>query len=274
MRPPGRSEGQSRRAWRSLTRALLVGLTFAAGAAYAQASFPPALDPASLSAWLSLETDLKPEQVVAVSRQSVAAVVANTGTRQGARVVVVRTEALTPPADVDPALSASVEVWIDCAGRRTRQGVLTGHRERNLRGVGRMLALQEADWRTPSPGTQLEDVWRSVCDPTFRPPLTRAAAGAGRPRAVAAAPKSRRPPAAASAVMLQVGAYPTRAQAETARAALPASLTTHGRVLITPAETDGRPVFRLLVTGFGEVAQAKAACARLKAAGHACFLRH
>ena len=42
---------------------------------------------------------------------------------------------------------------------------------------------------------------------------------------------------------------------------------------VEPVETDGRTLFRALITGFGSRAEAVRACEALKAGGQTCFVR-
>jgi cell division protein FtsN len=76
-------------------------------------------------------------------------------------------------------------------------------------------------------------------------------------------------------LVLQAGAYATRAQADAARASLagPAGPVPGRRVEIVSARVGGGTVYRVLVSGFADAAQARAACARLKRAGKPCFIR-
>ena len=176
------------------------------GPASATASYPDGLDPVSLAQWLAQETDLRPAQVVAVSRGSVAGIIAGPEVRDGVTWVTVRLEATAPPTplpnDVE-VLSSQVEVAVDCQRRLVRQGASTGHPGRNLAGTGYIIADQDGDWRFPTVGTQLDAVWRAVCDPNFVHPL------APRPLQASAQPhprsrrtilvQSRRPKAPAAA---------------------------------------------------------------------------
>ena len=205
--------------------ALSLGLT---GPARAAAIYPDGLGDAALVQWLGQETDLRPAQVVAISRGSVAGVIARTEVSDGIARVTVRLEATTPPAplpnDVE-ILSSQVDVAVDCNRRLVRQGASTGHPERNLAGTGYIIADQDTDWRFPTVGTLLDAVWRSVCDPGFvRPlapqPLRASVQPHPRGRRVQLAQAGRpRPPAAAKPRAAPV------AQAKTPAAAPPAAST-------------------------------------------------
>jgi hypothetical protein len=239
--------------------------------------------------WLALETDLRPAQVVAVGRDSVAAIVEDRGERDGARLVIVRTEALGPPQEDEPQ-STSVEVALDCSARRIRLGEATGYSQHNLAGKSRLLSAGGTDWRTPQPGSEVEHVWRAVCDPAFRRPLAPHAVATAarkldargkRPLAAKARPPVRKaaaPPASTPSgprLIVQAGAYPTHGQAEAARtriAALGGALA--GRpTRIESAQVGTKTVHRVLVTGFREADAARRVCATLKAAGNPCFVR-
>ena len=73
-----------------------------------------------------------------------------------------------------------------------------------------------------------------------------------------------------------MGAYPRRADAEAAKAALGADAKRlAGRSLVVaPATISGTAYYRLLVGGFRTPAEEVAFCARFKAAGRECFLRN
>jgi len=202
--------------------ALSLGLT---GPARAAAIYPDGLGDAALVQWLGQETDLRPVQVVAISRGSVAGVIARTQVSDGIARVTVRLEATTPPAPLPnnvEILSSQVDVAVDCNRRLVRQGASTGHPERNLAGTGYIIADQDIDWRFPTVGTLLDAVWRSVCDPAFVRPLApqplRASAPHPRGRRVQLAQAGRpKPPAAAKPRAAPV------AQAKTPAAAPPAA---------------------------------------------------
>lgn len=85
---------------------------------------------------------------------------------------------------------------------------------------------------------------------------------------------SAQPPAAGAQV--QIGAFPTRADAEAAQqaAARRTPDTLRGASFqVAEAEVDGRTVYRAIAAGFKDRAAAAEACRRFVAAGQACFVR-
>lgn len=264
--------------------AALGALVTAPPVARAAITFPEALDAASLSAWLGQETDLRPEQVVALSRSSIAAIVAGPDPRGDYQQVTVRAEAIDPRLgeDDDPVLSTQLQVMVDCPGHRARQGATAAHQQRNATGAGWIIAPQDPDWQEPSFGTQLENVWRAVCDPSFQRPLLARAAAAAPPQpgpVASRAPQPRKAPAPRRAdprLRVQVGAYPTMTEAQAARARIgPRLRQLEGRSAdVTEAVVGDKRVYRLLVSGFASPEDEAAFCARYKAAGRECFLRN
>ncbi|MCJ7421652.1 SPOR domain-containing protein [Sphingomicrobium astaxanthinifaciens] len=100
-------------------------------------------------------------------------------------------------------------------------------------------------------------------------PATRPSAPAPRP-APAPAPA---PAATASGPLVQLGAYSTRAQAETGWALLSTSYDKVAALekLIVEAEVGGRTLYRLRARA-ADAAAARAACAALEAAGESCVV--
>jgi hypothetical protein len=217
---------------------------------------------------------------VAVSRASIAAIVAGPEDRAGVKRVAVRSEAIDPAAQaMDGVLSTQLDVYVDCAGRKVRQGAATGHEQRNAAGLGHIVARQESEWSAPAPGTQLESVWRAVCDGAFLPPLTSAAASAPpqaqpQPQPPPLAPTSR--PAPARSLSVQVGAFPNAVQAAAARERLNRELRARlptARTVVLTAEVHGATYYRLLVTGFASAAEQRDYCASVRALGRDCIIR-
>jgi cell division protein FtsN len=185
----------------------------------------------------------------------------------------------------------------DCDGRKVRLGETTGYPQRNLLGERKMLRPAETDWRTPEPGTALENAWRAACESEFRGPFQAAgvkiartdqppaaqpaaAAAAAPPRAVppppaaGPAPRPAAPPAAPApsrggAVSVQVGAF-----ADQGEAAKIAERLAAGRPrIVEQAVVGGRTWYRAVVAGFASVGDAQQFCAARKAAGGVCFVR-
>lgn len=155
----------------------MLGIASWAGCASAQDAgaprFPEGLDRETLLIWLKRETDITPNQVVAVTPPAVTALVSTfpASGEEGARVVI-RAEALSPETyGRTGALSWHVSLSADCANRRLRMGETTGYTERNLLGERRVLRPADTIWRAPEPGTALESAWQAACDPTFHGPL-------------------------------------------------------------------------------------------------------
>jgi hypothetical protein len=254
------------------------------------ASFPSSLDRDALLAWLRRDTDITPSQVVAVTPQTLTAVVSAfpAGGGQGPRLVI-RAEALTAQtAARTGALSWHVSLNADCDTRRIRMGETTGYPERNLLGARQTLRGAEQAWRSPEPGTALENAWRAACEPAFRGPLMDAGrvevaradpstpqtppAPAPTPSAQEPARPAARPPAAASRAAVQVGAYASEADARRALADLGPRLA--GREpRVETAEVGGKIWRRALVTGFSDLGEAQRFCERLKATGQNCLAR-
>jgi hypothetical protein len=109
--------------------------------------------------------------------------------------------------------------------------------------------------------------------PALRP-APAPAASAAPPPAAAQEPAARPAPAGAAAV--QIGAVSSTALADRAWseavAAAPGLAAGKGKG-IERIEKDGRVLYRTAVTGFASRADAAAFCARLKAAGKACFVK-
>jgi hypothetical protein len=156
---------------------MLAGAVLAALCAPARAEppagFPAAVDRAGLMAWLKLETDIAPGQVLAISPSSVTAVLGTIETTapHGVRMAL-RAEAIDPKvSDREGVLSWHMLVEVDCPGRKVRQGPTTGYVGRNLLGEGRQIRPGSEAWVPPPPGSQLENVWRAACEAGFQRPL-------------------------------------------------------------------------------------------------------
>ncbi len=280
-----------------------------AGAAPAQnaVSFPPTLDRDAILAWLSRETDITPERVIAVTPQALTSVVSSFPAGPGAEPrIVIRAEALNAETYTRTGtLSWHVSMSADCKGRRVRLGDTTGYQDRNLLGDRKPLRAAETEWRAPGSGTALDAALRSVCDKDFKGPfqgtammVAKADAGAAPAATVAPpapAPASAKPPsppitAAASApakapaapaksppakpsgVVVQVGSSPSESDAKSILAALRPRL--NGRTAwVETAEVNGKTWRRAVVGGFVDGAEATRFCTELRAAGRNCFVR-
>lgn len=274
-----------------------------AGVAVAQnpVSYPVTLERDAILAWLSRETDITPERVIAVTPQALTSVVSTFPAGPGADPrVVIRAEALNAETYARTGtLSWHVSMSADCKGRRVRLGDTTGYQDRNLLGDRKPLRAAETEWRAPGAGTALDAALRSVCDKDFKGPFQGAAmtvakadAGAAPPATVAptsqtsTAPKPPSaptpvkvaPPAAKPSatkpggVVVQVGSSPSEADARGLLAALKPRL--NGRkAWIETADVNGKTWRRAIVGGFADVAEAARFCSDLRASGRNCFVR-
>lgn len=262
-----------------------------AGLAVAQDpnAFPVSLDREPLLAWLQRETDIAPGRVVAVTPQALTAVVSTVPASPGASPrLVIRAEALSAETYARTgALSWRVSIDADCEGHKVRLDETIGFEERNLRGGRRELRATEAAWRTPDPGTALEEAWRVACQPDFRGPFqtgavkvaqTEAPVGTGKapsgaPPALARTAATK--PATAKrggGVVVQVGASSSEKAAQDLLRDL------RGRIggreaWVETAEVGGRVWRRAVIGGFADGAEAARFCAGLKAEGRGCFVR-
>lgn len=120
--------------------------------------------------------------------------------------------------------------------------------------------------------------------PAPAPKVEKPAAKAPQPAPAKAAPvkaaTAKAPPAparpAAGAASVQIGAFSSQALADkgwsAATAVAPGAAAGKGKS-VEKVEKDGHTFFRTQVTGFASRADASAFCARLKAAGKACFVK-
>lgn len=155
---------------------MTAALAFA-GAAQAQVevqdNYPSAMTRQVLDAWLRDETDLSPEQVVAVSPSAATAIAARTPMRDGRTQAQLRAVAITPQAVARGGVLAwEMQLEVDCKSRQVRAGATTGYAARRGDADGLALAPADAAWRRPKPGTILEASWRAVCDAKFQAPLS------------------------------------------------------------------------------------------------------
>lgn len=262
-------------------------------------AYPAALDRESLISWLRRETDITPDQVIAVSPSAVTSIVSSSTlfSPPGLRVSV-RAEAITPEnAGRRGAVSWQTTADLDCVGRRIRVGATTGYPSRNLLGQPIAVSPGDNDWREPPNGTQLESIWRAFCDRSFVRPLTAGAlahtadepvpapkpsATVPPPQAARAAPQEPTPsPATARPppkprVIADVAVQVVGSSDRTEAARLARQLAARGEGLSSEtaqASVNGRTIYRGLIRGFVSRAAAQAFCERLKASGQACFLR-
>lgn len=276
----------------------VMGWLTGAGLAYGQTStFPASLDREGLLVWMQRETDIGSNQVVAVTPQALTSVVSTFpgGGGAGPRVVI-RAEALSPEIVARTgAMSWHVSVNADCRARRVKLGETTGYPDRNLLGARKVLRDAELDWRTPDPGTAVEQAWRAACEPAFRGPFQSASvklAQVDRPpeprletappvvgeSAVASVVPGPRPAPAAkpstprSGLVAQLGAAPSDVAARALLLSLSARL--QGRsTWIEKADVGGRTWYRAMAGDFADGGEAARFCGGLRASGQACFVR-
>lgn len=276
----------------------LLGLDLAAAAT----TFPASLEREPLLLWLQRETDILPNQVVAVTPQALTAVMSSVsaGDDQAPRLVI-RSEALTSEVVARAgAMSWQMTLSADCQGRRVKLGETIGYPQRNLLGGRRSLRPADADWRAPGPGTALEHAWRAACEPGFggpfrapavtlaevdgaaAPPAASVAAplqaSAPAPAAIAAAPAPVTPrapsvmPSRKTGLAAQVGAGASEADARALLRALAAPIADRPTWVET-AEVGGRVWRRAMVGGFADASEAARFCVGLRSSGRACFVR-
>jgi len=204
-----------------------------AGAAQAQVvvedNYPAAMNRQVLSAWLQDATDLKPDQVVAVSPSTATAIVQRTPLRDGKAQARLRAVAVSRQAVARGGVLAwEMSLDVDCKSRQVRAGATTGYATRRGDGDGLALAPADEAWRKPKAGTILEASWRAVCDARFQSPLSGAPVRVAEAKPATPAPPPAPPAAAPSAPVVTASAAPRLT---------PAHLT-------LPAQTPPRPKTR------------------------------
>lgn len=291
----------------AVTVALLL-LAGAGGATAQTTSFPAALEREALLVWLQRETDIPPDQVVAVTPQALTSIMSRfpAGAGAGPRLVI-RAEALSPELQSRTgALSWHVSLNADCQSRLIKLGETTGYSQRNLLGARKVLRAADTAWRKPEAGAAVEQAWRAACEPGFMGPFESSAVklaqaeNASSPSSMtsASSPISPSDPAAATPVVRVV---PAPRKATVSRPVLPVSTRSSGpavqlaavtsdaaaRALLSglkaslsgrttwveKAEVSGRAWYRVMVGGFADSGEAARFCGGLKASGRSCFVR-
>lgn len=221
------------------------------GAAWAQPGsevrYPTVVDRGALTNWLRHETDISPDQVIAVSPSAVTSIVSTYPILNppGVRVSV-RAEALTPDASSrSGVISWQTSMDLDCRGRRIKVGATTGYVSRNLLGQPLPVSPGDGDWRSPPPGTQLDSIWRAVCEKGYQRPLAASQLAQAIPqepvtRAPTPAPpplNAARPPTPQPAPGAQAALQPPRPQPQQPPKApgAPAAPLPRAAVALTPA---------------------------------------
>lgn len=265
----------------------LAAAALTAGPVLAEPTYPAALDRASLSAWLVQSTDLRPDQVVAVTASAAAAIVARSHRADGRSEVLLRAVSLSAEATTRGGVLAwQVRLGVDCRTGEVQAGATTGYSSQKAEGEAIPLAPEETAWRRPRPATTLESAWRAVCDADFQPPLSRvrpqlaslpapapAAAFSGGPAAKGTASIG---PGKPGRWVVQVVSSPDRGDTRQTLASLRGRYADALQALemrIEPAQVRGRTVYRGVVAGFASGEAASEFCAALKRDGRACLTR-
>ena len=248
------------------------------GQAQAQVTYPAALDAATLDAWLQQSTDLRPDQVVAVSPSALFAVVSLGETRAQPREVTLRAEALTPDAVARSGVLAwEMRLQANCRTGQIHVGETRGYSARTPDGHPVPLAPAEPDWRRPKDGTALASVLRQVCQAGTRPPAVQKASRPPPTSTSAPLPALLRPtlgPPGRGAA--QVVSSPQEGDARSTLTRLRSRFSAAFAQLdtrIEPAQVGGRTVYRGLVVGFASRDDAAAFCETLKRRGQDCLAR-
>ena len=186
---------------------------------------------------------------------------------------------------------------VDCANRTVRATSVVLYSGTDLRGDQVVHQGPDPAWRAPVSGTASAIVVGEVCSPHAARPLPPPAPEPAPepepqplppPRPAPPPPPPAPTPAPTPApvarrtvgepgVLVQIGAYGTRAQAEGAWSQLaeqmPGGLTGK-RLRIEPVPSpEGGTLFRTSIEGFASDAAARGFCADLIAKGHPCFVR-
>ena len=256
-----------------------------AGPAFAAPSYPAALDRDSLRAWLPEAAGIAPDQVVAVTASTAAAVVGRTKRADGRTEVLFRAVSLSPAATARGGVLAwQVNLGVDCRTGEVRLGQTTGYGSQKADGDAIPLAPAETAWRRPQPATTLDAAWRAVCDAGFEPPLGAPTQEAGVATAAPAAAIAQNTAKATESVappkpgrwVVQVVSSPDAADARHVLAGLRGRYDAALQDLETrvePAQVRGRTVYRGVVAGFASSSEASEFCARLKRDGRDCLAR-
>jgi hypothetical protein len=106
--------------------------------------------------------------------------------------------------------------------------------------------------------------------PTVLAAVTKPAAAAA--TEVASKPAAAAPAAGGGRYGVQIGAFSSASIADTEYAKVAGVVGGRGKT-VTPVQKGSSTLYRTVVTGFGSKAEAEATCAKLKAAGKACFVK-
>jgi hypothetical protein len=254
--------------------------------------FPSDRSPSVIVSWLGQKTDIVPASVISVGADMVVAI-AKTGLRDeisgNIKGVHLRGEAISAKfAAAMGGRSSSTTLDVNCTDGTAMLYQTKIFAQNNLKGAVIVLPGSNS-WITPPKAAYLWDAVQAVCDARFERPLapqTLAAAqvptlrGTAAPEADPETPPKASPPSVTVAprpsdteVQVVASATPEAAQAilnQIARA-FPSNPSQTFR--IEPVTVGTKTLYRGLLGGFADRAQATRFCARLKAEARACMVR-
>ena len=193
---------------------------------------------------------------------------------------------LRDPRTPDPTGGRSMQgqAAVRCATREAKLDQLTIYAETGLKGAV-VRRFDQSAWVRPEPETLLSAVVSGVCGGAQSPrpkPAASARVAAVRPpppEVQAAAPS---PPEAAGAppsapargrYRLQLGSFPSKAEAEAFAVAVRDRTARFGPTLLEPARVGSARYHRVLIAGYPSAPAAEAACREVRAAGMACLVK-
>ncbi len=196
---------------------------------------------------------------------------------------------LRDPSTPDPAGGRSMigSATLDCSQRLAKLAGLVIHSEPGLKGAEVRRFPQQTAWVRPEPSSLLSAVLQGVCGPAgrSRPPAPLAASEAPPPptrsnrRLEALAPVRTQdsestpddPPK--GDFRIQVGSFPSKADAEARSAALRQSAPALPRARLETVRVRSVIHHRVLIDGFTAASAAEAACRDLRASGTPCLVK-
>jgi cell division septation protein DedD len=187
--------------------------------------------------------------------------------------------------DLTGGRSMQGQVAVRCATRDAKLDQLTIYAETGAKGEV-VRRFDQSAWVRPEPETLLSAVVSGVCrsDPPPRPTSAASARGAvvrpappevraaepSRPKASRAAPSA---PTTPGRYRLQLGSFPSEAEAEAFVAAARARTARFGPMLLEPARVGSARYHRVLIPGYPSAPAAEAACREVRAAGFECLVK-
>lgn len=136
-------------------------------------TFPSGLDRPVLLGWLKQATDIKPDDVVAVSPMALIAIEQSRAMVEPEGFeLIVRAEVLDRDfATREHLLSWRATIKLACRDHTASLGEVIGHDARNLAGPSRPIRATGEGWRPTVAGTVQGAIWSARCDKAYRPPL-------------------------------------------------------------------------------------------------------